>query len=432
MALVCGCGGDDGGGGSGGAGGSAGTNNAGAAGQGGLSGAGSGGGGDGGDGGGGVGGAGAGGAGGGGDGGGGDAPSGRPIMLAQVAAKADAACGVTPDGKLACWGDNTNGGLAGEPVADAIAPTWIDDATDWAEVTLGSQHACARKSSGEIVCWGNDLNGALGSSATQGVGDNFPPVAIDVAGPWQRVSAELEHSCAIHMDGTLYCWGKIEVSEAAHAPVQVGTDTDWATLATGGQHACAIKASGALYCWGSNYKGQLGQGGELPTSTTGVLQSEAPLQVGTDTDWVDVACGDKHVCARKQSGAIYCFGENLDGQLGDSGFDPSTSPIMATTAADWVEVEASGSSTCARNQGSALWCWGKVADHFRPLTSTSLEPVQVSTETGWTSLGVGQLIVCAIRDNAETVCWGSNQSGQLGDGTTDPHPDGVTVLAPAP
>jgi len=440
LALASGCGGDDGGGsGTGGSGGSAGTSSGegGASGQAGASGAsGSGatsGGGAGGTSGGGAGGTGgSGGGGAGGAGGTGGTPSGDPIALAQVAAKADAACGVTADGKLACWGDNTNGGLVGEPAADTTAPKWIDEATDWAEVTLGSQHACVRKSSGEIACWGSDLTGALGSSATQGVGSNFPPVAIDVAGPWQHVSAEQEHSCAIHMDGTLYCWGKIEVGEAVHAPTQVGTDNDWIALATGGQHACAIKASGALYCWGSNYKGQLGQGGELPTSTNGVLQAEAPLQVGTDTDWVEVACGDKHACARKESGAIFCFGENLEGQIGDSSFDPRTSPTQATADTDWAEVKASGASTCARKQDSTLWCWGKVADHFRPLTSTSLEPVKISTESGWTSLAVGGAIVCAIRDNAETVCWGSNQSGQLGDGTTDLHQDGVTVLAPAP
>ena len=52
-------------------------------------------------------------------------------------------------------------------------------------------------------------------------------------------------------------------------------------LSAGHAHTLALKADGSLWAWGRNNHGQLGDG-------TTTVQS-APVQVGTDTDWVQVA-----------------------------------------------------------------------------------------------------------------------------------------------
>ena len=43
-------------------------------------------------------------------------------------------------------------------------------------------------------------------------------------------------------------------------PVQVGTDTDWVRATGGFGHGMAQKANGAIYTWGTNDFGQLGNG----------------------------------------------------------------------------------------------------------------------------------------------------------------------------
>src|SRR4051812_9385766 len=83
----------------------------------------------------------------------------------------------------------------------------------------------------------------------------------------------------------------------------------WLSISPGNYHTCAIRTDHALYCWGFNVYGQLGNG------TT--KDSHVPTRIGSSTSWVSVASGDYHTCALSSSGAIYCWGFNAFGDLGD-------------------------------------------------------------------------------------------------------------------
>jgi len=72
-------------------------------------------------------------------------------------------------------------------------------------------------------------------------------------------------------------------------------------------HACAI-AGGALYCWGRNIEGQLGLGDLVPRAL--------PARVGDRSDWAEVSVGRFHTCAMDTSSAVYCTGANAEGELG--------------------------------------------------------------------------------------------------------------------
>lgn len=72
---------------------------------------------------------------------------------------------------------------------------------------------------------------------------------------------------------------------------------------------CAIPADGTLWCWGHQDQGQFGR--------EDILDLQSPTQVGTDTDWADVACGDHFTCALKRDGTRWCFGSNGRGELGN-------------------------------------------------------------------------------------------------------------------
>jgi alpha-tubulin suppressor-like RCC1 family protein len=76
--------------------------------------------------------------------------------------------------------------------------------------------------------------------------------------------------------------------------------------------ACALRRSGQVVCWGSNEIGVLGNG-------TNDWSAE-PVAVSGLSDAVELAHGgtDAHSCARKQSGAVVCWGGyNIYGQLGN-------------------------------------------------------------------------------------------------------------------
>ena len=58
-------------------------------------------------------------------------------------------------------------------------------------------------------------------------------------------------------------------SEHGVDPTQVGTDTDWKQISTGAFQSCALRTSGALYCWGKNADGRLGDIGKCPPIDVG-------------------------------------------------------------------------------------------------------------------------------------------------------------------
>ena len=73
---------------------------------------------------------------------------------------------------------------------------------------------------------------------------------------------------------------------------------------------CAILATGSVECWGSNGFGQLGDG------TT--MDHPVPVSVNGITNATSVTVGESaQTCAVLATGAVDCWGNNENGQLGN-------------------------------------------------------------------------------------------------------------------
>jgi alpha-tubulin suppressor-like RCC1 family protein len=91
-------------------------------------------------------------------------------------------------------------------------------------------------------------------------------------------------------------------------------------ITVGSNHTCALTAGGAVYCWGANASGQLGDG----TTTS---RSDPRAVVGlAGAMFTYVAAGDSHTCAVASNGVAYCWGLNADGQLGVGDLVTRTTP----------------------------------------------------------------------------------------------------------
>jgi alpha-tubulin suppressor-like RCC1 family protein len=94
-----------------------------------------------------------------------------------------------------------------------------------------------------------------------------------------------------------------------------------------------------------------------------------------------------------------------------------------------VAVAAGLYHTCAIKQDSSLWCWGSNEDG--QLGDGSDEdkntPVKI-IESGVVDVALGYNHTCAIKKDGSLWCWGNNEYGQIGDGTNKDKKSPVKII----
>lgn len=191
-------------------------------------------------------------------------------------------------------------------------------------------------------------------------------------------------------------------------------DARYIDVSAGQLHACAVRADKTLWCWGLNTSGQVGTG-------TGDPVFLRPAAAGDASDWSRVSAGGSFTCALDGSKAISCFGSNSLGQCGNGTTATALNPTpIKGGASDWTALEAGATHACAIHADGSLACWGsnnrgQVGDGT---LENKTEPTLVSAGP-WSMVSAGSEFTCGVRGDGTLWCWGLNTSRQLGDGTTN-------------
>src|SRR2546430_687784 len=250
-----------------------------------------------------------------------------PLSFTTVAAggagRGSHTCAVTTDGAIYCWGFNGNGQLGDGTRTNRAVPALVQApaGVTFQAVSAGGQHTCAVVSTGDAYCWGRNEFGRLGDGTA--VDRTLPVrVAAPAGVTFTSVGTGAGFSCGLAAaGGSVYCWGSnfagelgdhSGVDQLSPVLVQAPGGVTFAALATGLDHSCGLATSGAVYCWGYNAFGQLGDNTTVDKPTP--VQAGAPAAVTFAT----VEAGYAHTCAVTSAGAAYCWGGNGNAQLGDN------------------------------------------------------------------------------------------------------------------
>ena len=366
-----------------------------------------------------------------------------PTVWTQVAAGRNHSCGLT-GGAAYCWGFGGDGELGnGTNVGSVDSPVPVSGlGSGVAAITTGDYHSCALTNAGAVWCWGMNTNGQLGDGTTT---SRNAPVAVSGLGSGvASVSAGYGHTCAVTDADALLCWGYNSHGElgdttttSRSTPVGVfGFGSGAASVSAGNDHTCAVTTGGAARCWGRNVFGELGDGTETASST--------PVAVfGLGSGVAKVSAGGLfHSCAVTTLGAVSCWGDNTNGELGDGTMDSSSVPVAVSGLGTGVIDVSTGGFTdgndyftysCAVTSGGDADCWGDngVGQLGDGSDSSSVTPVLVVAQgTATVAVSSGFDHSCGLTVAGVAFCWGSSSSGKLGDGGNGGGSTPVTVIGP--
>lgn len=357
--------------------------------------------------------------------------------LASVTVGGDFACGVGQSGRAWCWGKGTLGqlGSAGDStcfddvpqsgrLACALAPKALSrPELVFAQIAAGDVSACGVSTQQQLYCWGDDTFGQIGNGS--GGGGSSPRLATVGSERFTTITAGNAHACALNVSGQAYCWGQDSLGQLGYnrgvnssTPVPVSgpagaqpSTLRFTAISAGGSHTCAVETTGALWCWGSNLTGALGD-------TAVAVRSLSPVAVRSTATYTQVAAGRNHTCALTTAGEIHCWGLNISRQVGVAA--PNTVLLPTLIGSGYVAVVVGYDHTCGLLSGGAAQCWGQ--NEYGQLGSgdpipsgTSATPVPVSGGLTFSRIAAGRRSTCGIDTAGVTWCWGSNHLGALGN-----------------
>ncbi|MFO0613388.1 MAG: hypothetical protein U0414_12405 [Polyangiaceae bacterium] len=330
----------------------------------------------------------------------------------DVAADFEAACAVSWDHQLYCWGYDGSEQLGDGPLGpgSASTPTRVGTSADWERVFNTYDGFCASNTKKDVYCWGD-----AGQVGDVDYGQSPSPTLrfsglVDLGANWDA-------ACGLDAQGVVSCvgWGANgllgdgDLSDHYQSqPTPVGTD-HYRSLGVGESHVCAVRDDGRLFCWGE------------PPLAAGTTATPTPVDAATD--WQSVSAADSHTCAIKTDGSLYCWGRGYAGELGLGDEDDEPLPVRVGTDNDWARVYASGGSTCATKTDGTPYCWGSNASGEVGSTTAPLDrvltPTLVSSSVGFARVSGPNALRCAETVDGFARCWGDNSSGALGRGVSD-------------
>ncbi|MCL2049378.1 MAG: hypothetical protein FWG87_11710 [Defluviitaleaceae bacterium] len=360
--------------------------------------------------------------------------------VTAISAGYDHTVALKNDGTVWAWGRDYYGQLGvGGGTYQRYTPAQVTDLNGVTAIAAGINHTVALKDDGTVWAWGYNTWGQLGDGTTA---LRLTPVQVTDLSNVKAISAGEWHTVALKDDGTVWAWGSntrglLGIGEAitteSLTPIQVTDLSNVTAISASSYHTVALKSDGTVWSWGYNTYGQLGIG--LYYGSTAPRYT--PVQVTGLSDVTSISTGwYQYTVALKNDGTAWTWGNNECGQLGDGTTTDRHTPVRVTDLSNVTTISAGLFRTVALKNDGTVWAWGEgllLGDGTTaPMRTTPVQVLGVdgvgflnlrnsTPTTGFNTypmVGGGNYHTAALKDDGTVWAWGSNEYGQLGDGTT--------------
>lgn len=187
----------------------------------------------------------------------------------------------------------------------------------------------------------------------------MPENIVSILSSARSIAGGYAHSLAVASDGTLWGWGlngNYQVGDGTNtnrnAPVQIGSATDWVAVAAGDYHSIALNSSGDVYGWGKNTNGQCGTGGGATVLSPTIITMPETVAINKIEAYGEHSLfGDTLTLAK-----VYGCGANDQGQITANGNDVAkkSTPVEITQFAGADLFAASRDFSVAAKTGEVI------------------------------------------------------------------------------
>jgi len=365
--------------------------------------------------------------------------------VTQLVAGTNHFCALLDDKTVRCWGSAFRAmgdfDAGGDPDPAQATPMSMG-LEDVEQISAGNSTTCARRSNGTVTCWGGNGANELGlDPPTSDYGPHGPaPVAVGggaLDGVTRVDVGTIGAVFAVRAAGKLWSWGD-------NAEYVLGRMNDGSSYLGPGP-ATELATENVRRAGGGGFRGQSGasfaitEDGRLLTWGTSAQAVAYPGPIPAEVaDLENVSSASMladNMCA-VADGRLYCWG--LNGHYACSGSrDSVMSPLEIRLRGDAYaqQVSISYSNTCVKLTDGTIECcgsddYGQLARGITDASAPSSEPL-LTEATAFTAhavqLAVANGAICALVQGGTVQCWGTNQHGELGQGTRDTERHSVPV-----
>jgi alpha-tubulin suppressor-like RCC1 family protein len=354
------------------------------------------------------------------------------VAAALAAALAVAACdsgGTTspapakPGSDVYRWGVVGNQGKIAQ--LELGTPTSVSGITGKVvQIATSNSDGYALTAAGQVFAWGVNSFAELGDGREAPYETKAVRVAFPAGVKITSLPNPMPFDAGLAIDKTGHVWGwglnadnDLCLSGLIEATPQKLPLSD-VTLATGARTHALFYSGGAVYACGSGDAGELGTGSQAPAARPArVTGLPASVKVTALTSsWEGSG-------ALLANGDYYDWGYNTAGQLGDGTTRNSAVPVRVGLPGTVTQVFQGGSGaangqTVAILAGGSVWAWGsnQQGQLGNGTLTSSDAPVRVHVPGGVTFVKVnsGGYTSFAIDSAGRLWAWGGNENGQLG------------------